>query len=160
MKNYIIILFFFFQACKAQNKEKINFIYHTADYNNLGVIQEERIYNSSISMYEYKNYSDNNLSNTIIKSTKLYIKFTPEDLHTIQKLYASVKSEMSNCYFENNVIIHKSTITYDSQKDNFSLIKCSKKENSIFTEIEKKIEGSITSSTIYKKTFYGEFYKK
>lgn len=58
------------------------------------------------------------------------------------------------------MLIHKSTITFNAQKDNFNLIECNKNENSVFVKIENKIEKHITSSQIYKTTFYWEFYKK
>jgi hypothetical protein len=142
-----------FQGCKSQNKNKINFIYHTADYN-FGIIQEERIYNSLTGVYEYKKYSDSKIE----KNVKIFLKY--KDLENINKLYSSSKSEMSDCYYENNILTHKSTITFDSQNDNFNLLECNKNENPVFIEIEKKIEQYITSSTIYKTAFYWEFYKK
>ncbi|WP_370901580.1 hypothetical protein [Chryseobacterium gossypii] len=153
---YIIILSIIFQECKSQNKNKIHFIYHTADYNNFGIVQEERIYNSLTGIYEYKKYSDSEVA----KDIKIFLKLNSKDLEDINKLYFSSKSEMSDCYFEDNIVVHKSTITFDSQKDNFNLIECSKNENSIFIEIERKIEQYITSSNIYKTTFYWEYYKK
>ncbi|MGN7756408.1 hypothetical protein ACTJIV_02950 [Chryseobacterium sp. 22532] len=157
MKNYIYIIIFFniFQACTAQNKVNKYFIYHTADYDS-GIAQEERLYNSSTGIYEYKKYSKNNLE----KNIKLYIRFTREDLETIYELYASSKSKMSDCYFENYVIVHKSTLTFNSEKDNFNKIECDNNGNSIFTKIENKIESHITSSETYKTNFYREFYKK
>ncbi|MGG5208946.1 hypothetical protein ACQWU4_08355 [Chryseobacterium sp. MIQD13] len=158
MKNYIylIILFNAFQACTAQNKANTEFIYHTADYD-LGTIYDERIYNSSTGIYEYKKYANDSL----IQNIKLYIKFSQEDLESIYKLYLSSKSEMSDCYFENNIIVHKSALIFNSKKDNFNEIKCIKNgDNSIFTKIENKIEKNITSSSIYKTTFSSEFYKK
>jgi len=157
MKNYIylIILFIVFQACTVQNKANTEFIYHTADYD-LGTIYDERIYNSSTGIYEYKKYSKNNLE----KNIKLYIRFTQEDLKTIYELYPSSKSGMSDCYFKNYVIVHKSTLTFNSEKDNFNEIECNNNGNSIFTKIENKIESHITSSETYKTNFYWEFYKK
>ncbi|MEI3788278.1 MULTISPECIES: hypothetical protein [unclassified Chryseobacterium] len=126
----------------SSEQSKKDFIYHTADYD-LGVIQEERVYNSSTGIYEYKKYSKNDLD----KSIKLYIKLTQEDLDTIYKLYISSKSKMSDCYFENNLLIHKSTLTFSSEKDGFNEIECIKNDdNSIFTKIENKIESHITSS--------------
>lgn len=157
MKNYIYIIIFFniFQACTAQNKVNKYFIYHTADYDS-GTIYDERIYNSSTGIYEYKKYANASL----IQNIKLYIKFSQEDLESIYKLYVSSKSEMSDCYFENNIIVHKSTLTFNSEKDNFSEIECNNNGNSIFTKIENKIESHITSSETYKTNFYWEFYKK
>ncbi|AZB01109.1 hypothetical protein EG359_16450 [Chryseobacterium joostei] len=157
--NFILILLFFFQSCKAQKKEASNFIYHTADYYESGIIREESIYNSSLGIYEYKQYSDDSL-NGIVKNIKIYIRFTQQDLNDINQLHKSLKSEMSDCYFQNNIIVHKSTITFDSLKDNFDSINCANNENSDFIKIENKIEASINSSSIYKTTFYWKFYKK
>jgi hypothetical protein len=158
MKNYIYTTIFLslFQACTAQSKANTDFIYHTTDYD-LGIIDEERIYDSSNGTYEYKKYYNSNLVNNI----KLYIRFSHEDLEAIYKLYASSKAEMSDCYLENNILVHKSTLTFNSKKDKFKEIECIKNvDNSIFTEIENKIEGHITSSETYKTNFYWEFYKK
>lgn len=158
MKNYIYIIIFFcvFYGCKSQNtKKNNNFIYHTADYN-LGALQEERLYNSSTGIYEYRKISDNK----IVKNILIFLKFDSKNLEDINKLHASSKSEMSNCYFENNFIVHKSTITFNSSKDKFSSFDCKDEANPIFDKTKNKIEGYITSSSIYKSTFYWEFYGK
>lgn len=157
MKNYIYTIIFFsaFQGCKSQNIKSNSFIYHTADYN-LGTIQEERLYDSSTGIYEYRKISDNK----IIKNIKFFLKFNPKDHEDIDKLYSSSKSEMIDCYFENNIIVNKSTITFNSPEDKFSSLDCKDETNPIFYKIENKIEGYITSSNIYKITFYWEFYKK
>ncbi|MGG7551181.1 hypothetical protein ACQ7CX_11215 [Chryseobacterium arthrosphaerae] len=157
MKNYIYIIMLscIFQGCKSQNKNKNNFIYHTADYN-FGIIQEERIYNSLTGLYEYKKYSDSKIE----KNIKIFLKFNSKDLEAIYKLYSSSKSKMSDCYYENNMLTHKSTITFGSRKDNFNLIECNKDGNPVFIEIENKIEKNVTSSSIYKTNFYWEYYKK
>jgi len=158
MKNYIyaIIFFIVFQGCKSQNVKSNSFIYHTTDYN-LGFVQEERLYNSSTGIYEYKELADDK----VVKNIKIFLKLDAKDLEDINQLYSLSKSEMSNCYLKDNVLIHKSTITFDSQKDNFNLLECNKNlNNSKYLEIEDKLVSIITSSDIYKTTFYWEFYKK
>lgn len=151
---YIIVLFCIFQACKSQNNQT-HFIYHTAEYD-LGVIREERLYHSLTGIYEYNKYSNNKIE----KSIKMFLKYDSKDLTAINKLYTSSKSKMIDCYYENGMIAHKSTITFNSQKDDFNLINCNEDQNLIFAEIENKIESYITSSDVYKKTFYWEYYKK
>jgi hypothetical protein len=154
-------VFFVFYGCKSQNtnnnnnNNNNNFIYHTADYN-LGALQEELLYNSFTGIYEYRKISDNK----IVKNIKIFLKFDSKNLEDINKLHTSSKSEMSNCYFENNVIVYKSTITFNSSKDKFSSLDCKGEANPIFDKTKNKIEGYITSSSIYKTTFYWEFYKK
>ncbi len=90
----------------------------------------------------------------------MFLKYDTKDLTAINKLYTSSKSKMIDCYYENGMIAHKSTITFNSQKDDFNLINCNEDQNLIFAEIENKIESYITSSDVYKKTFYWEYYKK
>lgn len=143
-----------FQGCKSQNN-KINFIYHTADYD-LGAIYEERIYNSLTGIYEYKSYDGNKVK----KNIKVFLKYNPEALTAIHKMYTSSKSEMSDCYFNQGILAHKSTLTFNSSKDNFNLVQCRGNENPTFLKIENEIERYITSSDVYRKTFYWEFYRK
>lgn len=146
------MLFSLFQGCKSQNIKTNHFIYHYADYH-LGKIFEERVYNSLTGVYEYKEYNDNN---KVVRNIKIFLKLDANELEGINKLYSSSKSELSDCYYEDVVLTHKSAITFNSQKDNFDLIKCNKNENPVFVKIEK----FITSSKIYKTTFYWENYKK
>lgn len=163
MKNYIFIVFLcFFQYYISQKKQDINFIYHTIDYN-FGKITEERIYDSSTGLYEYKTYSDYSLStDKPIKPIKLYIKFDDEKLNEIQRLYLSSKSQqLSNCYFHDNKLVNRSIIIFNSSIDKINTQYCGKVENTDkYFEIEDKIISVITSSTIYRMTFYWEFYKK
>lgn len=158
MKNYIYTVIFFiaFQGCRSQSIRSSNFLYHTADYD-LGHIYEERIYDSSTGIYEYKKYANHDL----IKNIKFYIRFSQEDLEAIYKLYVSSDLPMVDCYFENSIIVHRSTLTFNSKKDNFKEMECIKNgENPVFTKIENKIEAYITSSEIYKTNLFWEFYKK
>lgn len=153
---YIIMLFCIFQGCKSQNIKSNHFIYHYADYH-LGNVYEERVYNSLTGVYEYKEYND---KNEIVRNIRIFLKLYANELEDINKLYSSSKSELSDCYYEDMVLTHKSVITFNSQKDNFDLIKCNKNENPVFVKIENKTEKFITSSKIYKTTFYWENYRK
>ncbi len=158
MKNYLymLVLFCIFQGCKSQNIKSSHFIYHYADYY-LGNIYEERVYNSLTGLYEYKEYNDRK---EVVRNIRIFLKLSAKDLEDINKLYSFSTSEVSDCYYENMKLTHKSTIIFNSQKDNFDVINCNKNENPTFVKIEDKIEEYITSSNIYKKTFYWENYKK
>lgn len=150
------MLLFIFQGCKSQSIKNNYFIYHYADYH-LGKIFEERVYNSLTGVYEYKEYND---KNEVVRNIKIFLKLDANELEDINKLYSSSKSELSDCYYKDMALTHKSAITFNSQKDNFDLIKCNKNENPVFVKIENKIEKFITSSKIYKTTFYWENYKE
>ncbi len=152
---YVIVLFSSLQSCYSQNINNTHFIYHSTDFDST-VIYKEVLYNSYTGIYEYREL----INNKIDKDISIFIKLEPKILDEINHLYLLSKSDLSDCYYENNTITHKSTITFDSQKDNFSLIKCNNHENQFFIEMENKIENYITSSSVYQSAFYWKSYKK
>ncbi len=68
----------------------------------------------------------------MVRNITIFLKLSAKELEDINKLYSFSKSELSDCYYENMKLTHKSTITFNSQKDNFDLMKCNKNENHAF----------------------------
>ena len=150
-----MILTILFQGCKAKSLAD-GFIYHTADYQE-GILYQERTYNSYSGEYHYREFSNGKE----LRNIKIIIKLNNQQIDSLYQFHLIQNPVMSNCYYEDGYLSHKSTVTFNNQKDNFTMIDCEPLQNSSkFIRFQNMFETFISTSKIYKQNFYWEYYIK
>lgn len=89
------------------------------------------------------------------------LKLSSEQMESLYKFYSSTNSRLTDCYYVDNQLVHKSTVAFNTEKDNFTQSNCTiLQRNPKLTEFEITFERFITTTKSYKQLFYWEFYIK